>query len=394
MSSMRAQVGIVGAGPAGLLLAHLLRRDGIESVVLENRSRRYVVERVRAGLLEQGTVDLMTELGLAARLHRKGLVHEGLSLRFSGRSHRIPLTELTGKVVTIYGQNEVMKDLIAAQLAAGDDILFEAEAVGLEGIDTSKPSIRFRQGGEEKTLACDFIAGCDGFHGMCRPAIPAGALTLYDREYPFAWVGILSESPPISHELIYVHHARGFALFTMRSPELSRLYLQCTPDDDIKNWPDARIWEELHLRLGDEGGRLAEGKVTQKAVTPMRSFVAAPMRYGRLFLAGDAAHIVPPTGAKGLNLAAADVRVLARALVEYYRHGREDLLDRYSDICLRRVWKGQRFSWWMTSMLHRFDDQLEFDRQVQRAELDYVTGSRAAMTALAENYVGLPFEEI
>jgi p-hydroxybenzoate 3-monooxygenase len=243
-------------------------------------------------------------------------------------------------------------------------------------------------------LAADFIAGCDGFHGMCRPSIPADALTIYDREYPFAWLGILSESPPVSHELIYVHHARGFALFTMRSPELSRLYIQCTPDDDIANWPDARIWEELHLRLGDEGAKLAEGKVTQKAITPMRSFVAAPMRHGRLFLAGDAAHIVPPTGAKGLNLAAADVRVLARALVEYYRHGRTDLLDRYSDICLRRVWKGQRFSWWMTSMLHCFEDAPEFDRQVQLAELDYVTGSRAAMTALAENYVGLPFEEM
>src|SRR4051794_3113766 len=358
--SMRTQVAIVGAGPAGLLLAHLLRRENIESVVLENRSRRYVVERVRAGLLEQGTVDLMTELGLAARLQRKGLVHEGLSLRFSGRSHRIPLTELTGKGVTIYGQNEVMKDLIAARLAAGDDILFEAEAVALEGIDTTKPSIRFRQDGEEKTLACDFIAGCDGFHGMCRPAIPAGALTLYDREYPFAWVGILSESPPISHELIYVHHARGFALFTMRSPELSRLYLQCTPDDDIANWPDARIWEELHLRLGHVDSELIEGNVTQKAITPMRSFVVAPMRYARLFIAGDAAHIVPPTGAKGLNLAAADVRVLARAFGEHYRHGRSDLLDRYSEICLRRVWKSQRFSWWMTSMLHRFDDQSRF----------------------------------
>jgi len=391
---MRTQVAIVGAGPAGLLLSHLLKRDGIASVILENRSRRYVVERVRAGLLEQGTVDLITELGLADRLHKKGLVHEGLALRFGGQSHRIPLTDLTGKVVTIYGQNEVMKDLIDARLAAGEEILFEAEAKALDGLDGKTPSVRFRHNGTDDVLTADFIAGCDGFHGMCRPSIPADALKIYDREYPFAWLGILSQSQPISHELIYVHHARGFALFTMRSPELSRLYLQCTPDDDIANWPDARIWEELHLRLGDEGRKLAEGKVTQKGITPMRSFVAAPMRHGRLFLAGDSAHIVPPTGAKGLNLAAADVRVLARALVEYYRHGRADLLDRYSDICLRRVWKGQRFSWWMTSMLHRFEDQLEFDRQVQLAELDYVTGSRAAMTALAENYVGLPFEEI
>jgi p-hydroxybenzoate 3-monooxygenase len=390
---MRTQVGIVGAGPAGLLLAHLLRRDGIDSVILENRSRQHVIERVRAGLLEQGTVDLMTELGLADRLHREGLVHHGLALRFGGKSHRIPLTDLTGKVVTIYGQNEVMKDLIDAHLDAGAEILFEAEAVGLGDLETS-PSIRFRRNGEETVLACDFVAGCDGFHGMCRPAIPASALTAYDREYPFAWIGILSESTPVSDELIYVHHERGFALFTMRSPVLSRLYLQCSPDDDIANWPDARIWEELHLRLGDVGSELVEGNVTQKAITPMRSFVAAPMRYGRLFIAGDAAHIVPPTGAKGLNLAAADVRVLARAFAEYYRHGRSDLMDRYSEVCLRRVWKGQRFSWWMTSMLHRFDGQPSFDRQVQLAELDYVTGSRAAMTALAENYVGLPFEPL
>jgi p-hydroxybenzoate 3-monooxygenase len=391
---MRTQVGIIGAGPAGLLLAHLLHRDGIECVILENRSRQYVVERVRAGLLEQGTVDLMTELGLADRLHREALVHHGLELRFFGEGHRIPLTDLTGKVVTIYGQNEVMKDLIDARLAAGGEIRFEAEAVGLDDLDTTAPKIRFREGGEEKVLACDFVAGCDGFHGMCRPAIPADKITVYDREYPFAWVGILSESPPVSDELIYVHHERGFALFTMRSPVLSRLYLQCTPDEDIANWPDARIWEELHLRLGDADGNLVEGAVTQKAITPMRSFVAAPMRYGRLFIAGDAAHIVPPTGAKGLNLAAADVRVLARALGEFYGRGRTDLLDRYSEICLRRVWKGQRFSWWMTSMLHRFDDHSAFDRRVQLAELDYLTGSRAAMTALAENYVGLPFEEL
>jgi p-hydroxybenzoate 3-monooxygenase len=390
---MRTQVGIVGAGPAALLLAHLLRRDGIDCVILETRSRQYVIERVRAGLLEQGTVDLMTELGLADRLHREGLVHHGQALRFSGKSHRIPLTELTGKVVTIYGQNEIMKDLYDAHLAAGAEILFEAGAVALTDLETG-PRIRFRRDGAEAELACDFVAGCDGFHGMCRSAIPEHALTIYDREYPFAWVGMLSESPPISDELIYVHHERGFALFTMRSPMLSRLYLQCKPDDDIANWPDARIWEELHLRLGDLGGELVEGKVTQKAITPMRSFVAAPMRHGRLFIAGDAAHIVPPTGAKGLNLAAADVRVLARAFGDYYRHGRTDLFDRYSDICLRRVWKAQRFSWWMTSMLHRFDDQSRFDRQVQLAELDYVTGSRAAMMALAENYVGLPFEEL
>src|SRR5262245_20867643 len=312
---MRTQVAIVGAGPAGLLLSHLLRRDGIDSVIVENRIRRYVVKSVLAGLHDQGRVLPKTQAGLAERLHRKGLVHEGLALRFSGQSHRVPLTELNGKVVTIYGQNEVMKDLIDARLAAGGEILFEAEAKALEGLDSKTPRVCFRHNGTDDELTADFIAGCDGFHGMCRPAVPAEALKIYDREYPFAWLGILSESPPISHELIYVHHARGFALFTMRSPVLSRLYLQCTPDEDIASWPDARVWEELHLRLGDEGEKLAEGKVTQKAITPMRSFVAAPMRHGRLFLAGDAAHIVPPTGAKGLNLAAADVRVLARAFV-------------------------------------------------------------------------------
>ena len=392
---MRTQVGIVGAGPAGLLLAHLLRRDGIESVVLENRSRQYVIERVRAGLLEQGTVDLMDELGLADRLHREGLVHHGLAFRFNGESHRIPLTELTGKVVTIYGQNEVMKDLIDARLAAGDDILFEAEAVGIENLDGKQARIRFRDNEAEKVLDCDFVAGCDGFHGICRSMLPPSMVRLYDRDYPFGWVGVLSESPPVSDELVYVHHERGFALFTMRSKQLSRLYLQCPHDDDIANWSDDRIWHELHVRLGDgDGAQLVEGPLVQKGVTPMRSFVAAPMRHGRLFIAGDAAHIVPPTGAKGLNLAAADVRVLARAFREFYADGRTDLLDRYSDICLRRVWKAQRFSWWMTSMLHRFEEHSEFDRSVQLAELDYVTGSRAAMTALAENYVGLPFEDL
>jgi p-hydroxybenzoate 3-monooxygenase len=390
---MRTQVGIVGAGPAGLLLSFLLRRAGIDCVVLENRSRQYVIERVRAGLLEQGTVDLVNELGLGERLRREGLVHHGLELRFGGKSHRIALTELTGKTVTIYGQNELVTDLIDARLASGGALMFEAEATGVEGLDGSTPRIRFRHEGRDDVLDCDFVAGCDGFHGICRPTLEP-VLTLYDREYPFGWLGVLSESPPVNDELIYVNHERGFALFTMRSRSISRLYLQCVPDEDIDNWPDARIWEELHLRLGDGNGhRLVEGRVLQKGVTPMRSFVAAPMRHGRLFLAGDAAHIVPPTGAKGLNLAVADVRVLAAALAEFYKSGSTRLIDLYSDICLRRVWKAQRFSWWMTSMLHRFDDQLPFDRRVQQAELDYVTGSRAASTSLAENYVGLPFEE-
>jgi p-hydroxybenzoate 3-monooxygenase len=391
---MRTQVGIVGAGPAGLLLSFLLQRAGIDSVILENRSRQYVIERVRAGLLEQGTVDMVHHLGLGERLAQEGLAHHGLELRFGGQNHRIPLTELTGKTVTIYGQNELVTDLIDARLASGGPLLFEAEAFELTGLDTSSPQIRFRHEGREQVLDCDFVAGCDGFHGICRPAVES-ELTLYDREYPFGWLGVLSESPPVSEELIYVNHERGFALFTMRSRTLSRLYLQCVPDEDIDNWPDARIWEELHLRLGDGGGRtLVEGPIVQKGVTPMRSFVAAPMRHGRLFLAGDAAHIVPPTGAKGLNLAAADVRVLAHALAEFYADASIRLIDLYSDVCLRRVWKAQRFSWWMTSMLHRFEDHLPFDRRVQQAELDYVTGSRAGSTSLAENYVGLPFEEI
>jgi p-hydroxybenzoate 3-monooxygenase len=390
---MRTQVGIVGAGPAGLLLAHLLDRAGIDCVVLEARSRAYVEERQRAGLLEQGTVDLLNELGVGDRLAREGLVHHGLALRFEGVSHRIPLSDLTGgKSVVIYGQTEVVKDLIAARLAQGRDIRFEAEALALDGLDTSSPSIRFRADGREETLTCDFVAGCDGFHGICRAALPAAALTIYERDYPFGWIGILSESPPVSHELIYVNHDRGFALFTMRSPHVSRLYLQCDVDEDINNWPDARIWDELRLRLGDEPA-LPQGAVTQKNVTPMRSFVAAPMRHGALFLAGDAAHIVPPTGAKGLNLAAADVRVLARALIAFYASRSPRLLERYSDVCLKRVWKAQRFSWWMTSMLHRFHEHTPFERRMQLAELDYITGSHAGMTTLAENYVGLPFED-
>jgi p-hydroxybenzoate 3-monooxygenase len=388
---MRTQVGIVGAGPAGLLLAHRLRRSGIDCVILENRSQTYVIERVRAGLLEQGTVDLVNELGLGERLNREGLVHHGLALQFHGRPHRIPLTDLTSKTVTIYGQNELLKDLIPAWQKVGE-IRFEAEVLALEDVETDAPKIRFRENGSEHVLACDFIAGCDGFHGICRPSLPDSVLRVYEREYPFGWLGILSESPPVSEELVYVNHATGFALFTMRSMTLCRLYLQCPPDDDVADWPDDRIWEQLHLRLGDEAGKLSEGKIVQKGVTPMRSFVAEPMRHGRLFLAGDAVHIVPPTGAKGLNLAAADIRVLCRALTDFYKSGSTDLLDRYSDICLRRVWKAQRFSWWMTSMLHRFPDRNDFDRQVQLAELDYITGSRAGMTSLAENYVGLPYE--
>ena len=390
---MRTQVGIVGAGPAGLVLAHLLHRMGIESVVLEARSRAYVEDRIRAGLLEQGTVDILTESGVADRLHREGLTHEGLELRFGGEPHRIPLFELTGKRVTIYGQQEVVKDLIAARLGYGAPILFEAEAVAVHDLDTDRPRITWREaGGGERSLACDFIAGCDGFHGICRDSIPADRIAVYEHVYPFAWLGILAAAPPASHELIYARHERGFALATMRSPTLSRLYLQCRPDEDLAEWPDERIWEELHRRLERRDGQrqVNEGPILQKGVTAMRSFVVEPMRHGRLFLAGDAAHIVPPTGAKGMNLAVADVHYLSRAIGAYYRGEGEAALDAYSERCLARIWKAQRFSWWMTSMLHRFGDADAFEHRLRLAELAYVCDSRAGMMTLAENYVGLP----
>ncbi len=391
----RTQVGIVGAGPAGLVLSHLLHLQGIDSVVLEARSRQYCEERIRAGVLEQGTVDLLTEMRIGERLKQEGLVHHGIELRFSGRGHRIDFHDLTsGSGITIYAQHELIKDLIKARIEAEGQVLFDVEDVSICDFNTTRPMIRFRKQNETEVheLACDFIAGCDGFHGICRPSIPEGALTTYDRTYPFAWLGILAEAPPSSDELIYAYHQRGFALLSMRSPSISRLYLQCTPDEDIAHWPDQKIWQELHTRLhSDDGWKLSEGPIIQKGITGMRSVVVEPMQCGRLFLAGDAAHIVPPTGAKGLNLAVADVRVLARALSEFYTSGKAVLLDDYSKTCLRRVWKVQRFSWWMTSMLHRFSDDNPFDQRRQLAELDYVTSSRAAATTLAENYVGLPF---
>jgi p-hydroxybenzoate 3-monooxygenase len=391
--SHRTQVGIVGAGPAGLVLSHLLYLQGIESVVVENRSRQYVEERVRAGVLEQGTVDLLIEMGVGERLKREGLIHYGIELRFHGCGHRIDFKKLTGgKGITIYPQAEVLKDLNDARLATGGQVLFEVEDVSVHNTNTERPTIRYRKDGALNELVCDFIAGCDGHHGICRPSIPAGVLTEYERLYPFGWLGILAEAPPSSPELIYAHHDRGFALLSMRSPKISRLYLQCLPDEDINTWSDERIWDELHLRLGAEGWKLTEGPILQKGVTGMRSFLVEPMQYGRLFLAGDSAHIVPPTGAKGLNLAVADVRMLARGLTDFYRNGSHDLLDRYSEICLRRVWKVQRFSWWMTSILHRFPNQNPFDYRRQLAELDYLTSSVAAAMSLAENYVGLPWD--
>jgi p-hydroxybenzoate 3-monooxygenase len=385
---MRTQVGIVGAGPAGLLLGHLLHLAGIESVVLEDRSREHVEQRIRAGVLEHGTVELLVESGVGERLQREGMVHEGIELRFAGRGHRIPLTELTGKSITIYGQQEVVKDLIRARVEAGLPLLFEVGDVTLHDLDSKQPAIRFRREGEEQELRCDAVAGCDGFHGISRDTIPVGELAVFSREYPFGWLGILAAVAPSSEELIYCYSERGFALHSMRSPELTRLYLQCAPDEDLAAWPDERIWEELQARFALPDWRLGEGPIVEKGVTGMRSFVVEPMRYGRLYLAGDAAHIVPPTGAKGLNLAAADVRVLADALAHWYRSGDEALLDAYSDTCLRRVWRAEHFSWWMTSMLHRHGDD-PFEGRLQLSQLEYVCSSPAAATSLAENYVGL-----
>jgi p-hydroxybenzoate 3-monooxygenase len=390
--TMRTQVGIVGAGPAGLVLARILHLRGIDCVVLEDRDPEYVQQRVRAGVLEQRTVDLLGEIGVDERVRKEGAVHEGLELRFNRRAHRIPLSDLTGgRAITIYGQQEVVKDLIEQRRADGGALLFEVDDVRVDRIDSEQPRIRFRHDGGEHWLDCDYVAGCDGFHGVCRPTIPAAALSAFERAYPFAWLGILARVAPSTDELIYTHHERGFALHSLRSPELSRLYLQVDPDEDIADWPDERIWEELHVRMAtDDGWALREGPIVEKGITPMRSYVVEPMQHGRLFIAGDAAHIVPPTGAKGLNLAVHDVSVLADALTAHYRDGDDTPLREYSATCLRRVWRVQHFSWWMTSMLHRFGDDDGFEARLQRAQLEYVCNSEAAATMLAENYVGLP----
>jgi p-hydroxybenzoate 3-monooxygenase len=398
VTPLRTQVGIVGAGPAGLMLGHLLHLRGIDSVIVEDRSQEHVIERVRAGVLEQGTVDLMHEAGVGDRLGREGMRHEGIYIAFrrgGGQTrHRIDMSGLTGgRAITVYGQNEVVKDLIAARLATGRPVVFEAEDVRVSDLDSLRPQIRIRAGGEDRTIACDFIAGCDGSHGVCRPSIPPQHVTLYERTYPFAWLGILAKAAPTSEELVYSLHERGFALFSMRSPDVTRLYLQCAPDEDVAQWPDERVWSELRLRLRtSDGWQPNEGEITQKAVTPMRSLVTEPMRYGRLFLAGDAAHIVPPTGAKGLNLAMADVWRLSNAFAAFYADGNEQSLDDYSARGLRRTWRAQRFSWWMTSMLHRSDSDNPFDHRRQLAELDYLVSSEAAMMSLAENYVGVDLE--
>jgi p-hydroxybenzoate 3-monooxygenase len=389
---MRTQVGIVGGGPAGLLLSHLLDLEGIESVVLEARDREHVVQRVRAGVLEQASVDLLVEAGLGDRLRREGLVHHGIELRYDGASHRIPLSDLTGRSIFIYGQQEVVKDLIEARLARGGALLFEASDVRFDGIDSRQPRLRYRHQGSAHELVCDFVAGCDGFHGVSRDAIPSGTLRVYRSEYPFAWLGILAEVAPSTEELIYASHPRGFALHSLRSPSLSRLYLQVEPDTDLQEWPDDRIWLELRARLARDGWTLRDGPVLEKGVATMRSFVVEPMQHGRLFLAGDAAHIVPATGAKGLNLAVHDVRILARALAHFYRAGSTRLIDCYSSVCLKRAWRVQDFSSWMSSMLHQLPGSDGFQGRLQRAQLDYVCGSEAGARMLAENYVGLPHE--
>jgi p-hydroxybenzoate 3-monooxygenase len=385
---MRTQVGIIGAGPAGLLLSHLLHLDGIESVVLECRSRREIEATVRAGVLEQGTADLLIECGVGERMKREGCVHHGIRLRYGGRTHRINLHELTGgRAITVYPQHEVLKDLLAARLHAGGSILFEVQNASLHGPETPRPRIRFQRDGQPDELTCDFVAGCDGGHGVSLQSIPVGARRDYAHVYPFGWLGILVEAPRSSEELIYAHHERGFALVSTRTPSLQRLYFQCDPKDQVQDWLDDRIWAELHARLANtEGWRLAEGRILHKAIVGVRSFVVEPMQYGRLFLAGDAAHIVPPTGAKGLNLAAADVRLLSRALAAFCKEGRTDLLGQYSETALRRVWRAEDFSWWMTALLHRFADA--FQHRLQLAQLDYLTSSRAAATMLSENYVG------
>jgi p-hydroxybenzoate 3-monooxygenase len=388
---MRTQVGIVGAGPAGLMLARLLTLQGIDSIIVENRSREYIENRIRAGLIEHWAADLLVDIGAGDRLKRESMVHWGNNIGINGDLHRIDFKKLVNKRVTIYGQQEVVKDLVELRLANGGPLYFEVDDVSVHDVATDKPKIRFTHEGKQQEIACDFIAGCDGFHGICRPSVPEGVVKIFEREYPFGWLGILTDSPPPDEELIYSYTDGGFALYTMRSPTVSRLYLQCDHDEDIANWPDARIWEELHKRLGG-ARKLQEGPIVQKGVTGMRSFVAEPLQYGRLYLAGDSAHIVPPTGAKGMNLAFADVVYLDRALNAFYKQNRSDLLESYSRTCLRRVWKAQRFSWWMTQLLHIFPEETPFDRRRQLSDLDYVTSSDTAAKSLAEQYVGLPLD--
>lgn len=389
----RTQVGIVGAGPSGLLLSQILERAGIETVIVERQSREYVEARIRAGVLEQGTTDMLEAAGVGERMRKEGLIHGGAEFCFNGARHRIDFEDLTdGKSVMVYGQTEVTKDLNNARIEAGGSLIFEAEEVQVHDFDGDAPRITYKKDGEAHEIRCDFIAGCDGFHGVTRRSVPQDELFTFERVYPFAWLGILAETPPVSHELIYANSDRGFALYSMRSMTLSRLYIQCAPDEVLDEWPDDRIWEELKLRLDEEAAaKLTPAPLLEKSITPMRSFVAEPMRFGNLFLVGDAAHIVPPTGAKGLNLAASDVHYLTEAMIGYYKENSRDGIETYSERCLRRIWKAQRFSWWLTTLMHRFPEASPFERRMQMAELDYVTSSRTGAKSLAENYVGLPF---
>ena len=388
---MRTQVAIIGAGPAGLLLGALLHRAGIEAVIIEQRSAEYVLGRIRAGVLEQTTVDLLAEAGVDARLQREGLPHEGTELAFDGRLHRIDFRALTGRRVTVYGQTEVTHDLMQSRAASGLTSVYEAENVAIHDFDGAAPRVTYRKDGREVELQCDFIAGCDGYHGVCRASVPAGSIKTFEKVYPFGWLGVLADVPPVRHELVYANHERGFALCSQRSRTRSRYYLQTSLTDSVDNWSDAAFWDELRRRLPEEVAQaVTTGASIEKSIAPLRSFVAEPMRFGRLFLAGDAAHIVPPTGAKGLNLAASDVGYLSTAFAEFFGEKSPVGIDTYSQRCLRRVWKAERFSWWLTSLMHRFPDTEGFGQRVQEAELDYLVQSKAASTALAENYVGLP----
>lgn len=393
MRTERVQVAIVGAGPSGLLLGQLLHRAGIETLIVEQRSAEYVLGRIRAGVLEEGAVEMLDRAGVSARLHREGLVHEGFDILFNGARHRIDLSELTGgRKVVVYGQTEVTKDLMDARAAAGAKTVYEAEDVSVHGFDSARPSVRYRKDGMTHEIECDFIAGCDGFHGVCRASVPASAIRNFERVYPFGWLGVLSDTRPVSEELIYVNHERGFALCSMRSKTRSRYYVQCSLSETVEQWPDARFWDELRARMDPAtAATLITGPSIEKSIAPLRSFVAEPMRFGSMFLAGDAAHIVPPTGAKGLNLAASDIHYLSNALIEYYASKKSAELDEYSARALKRVWQAERFSWWMTHLLHRFPDNGAFGEKVQTAELEYLVGSRAALVSLAENYVGLPY---
>jgi p-hydroxybenzoate 3-monooxygenase len=389
---LRTQVAIIGAGPSGLLLSQLLHANGIDSIILERQSREYVQGRIRAGVLEQGTVDLLLAANLGERMQKERLVHDGFSLAFAGRTERVNLKDLTGQSVSVYGQTEITRDLLDARAASGAKMFFESAGVSIHDIDGRQPSVRFTHEGNAQEVTCDFVAGCDGYHGICRQSVPKSAMRTYERLYPFGWLGILADVPPVAEELIYSNHARGFALCSMRSKNRSRYYVQCGLDEKLEAWPDSRIWDELKSRLPEDiAAAVVTGPSVEKSIAPLRSFVIEPLKFGRLFLAGDAAHIVPPTGAKGLNLAAADVRVLYRALVEYYRTGAQEMLDRYSETSLRRTWNAVRFSWWFTSITHRFSDDA-FSARLQAAELDYLMGSTAALASLAENYVGLPFD--